>query len=404
MMTSSGPRYTLRDLPLPAKLVVSTFLISVGLGYLWAMAQIHFKHATQGNPMPSMADLVTRFSGVPWPLEPRPEGWPKRKTESESNVDVAAFKQPGIKIKSIIDNRCVRCHGKGGDKSEVPLDNYNEIKKFAIPNASRTRDNKPSKMHEVLNGKRDAWEDNMVGAFFQESQDWKLLSPEQRKAEEPRRESERLALLAWVDAKAPQEAYERNGFPLPPTVKIEQVAPSLLVDLDPNAQPIAPANKTDSGPKEKTAFDRWDEAHARQLNIEHLTQSTHAHLLTFAMLWALTGLTFAFTHYSGCIRCVLSPLVLVAQVADVACWWLARLDGVGPYFALAIMGTGGVVGLGLGAQITLSLWSMYAKKGKFVIVLLFLAGAALFGLTYVKVIAPQLQAEKEACAQQEKPQ
>ena len=60
MMTPSGPRWTLRDLPLPAKLVVTTFLISVGLGYLWAMAQIHFKHASPGNPMPTLADRKAR--------------------------------------------------------------------------------------------------------------------------------------------------------------------------------------------------------------------------------------------------------------------------------------------------------------------------------------------------------
>jgi hypothetical protein len=71
-MSSPTPRFTLRDLPLPAKLVVSTFLISVGLGYLWAMAQIHFKHASPGRPMPGIEDLVARFSGKPWPPEPKP--------------------------------------------------------------------------------------------------------------------------------------------------------------------------------------------------------------------------------------------------------------------------------------------------------------------------------------------
>ena len=73
MTAPSGTRFTLRDLPMPAKLVVTTFLISVGLGYLWAMAQIHFKHASAGNAMPTMGDLVEKFSGVPWPIEPKPD-------------------------------------------------------------------------------------------------------------------------------------------------------------------------------------------------------------------------------------------------------------------------------------------------------------------------------------------
>ena len=33
------------------------------------------------------------------------------------------------------------------------------------------------------------------------------------------------------------------------------------------------------------------------------------------------------------------------QVADVLCWWLARLPDVGPYFAVAILGTGAIVGV-----------------------------------------------------------
>jgi hypothetical protein len=395
MTTSSGARPTLRDLPLPAKLVVTTFLISVGLGYLWAMAQIHFKHASLGNALPTTADLVTRFSGVPWPLEPKPEGWPGKKPE-EPAVDITAYKKPGVKIKTIIDNRCVRCHKKnGGEKSDRPLEDFNEVKKFALPNRSRTR----GKMYDVLTGKRESWDDNMVAAFFEQSENWDKLTPEQQKAEEPKRESERLALLAWLDAGASQEAYETDRFPLPATVKIDRISPSLLVETDPDAVAAMQAQKPDNAPKEKTALERWDDAHARQLSVEHLTQSTHAHLLTFAALWALTGIVFAFSGYSYFLRCVLAPLVLVAQVADVMCWWLARLDGVGPYFALAIMGTGAVVGLGLVAQVVLSIWTMYGKKGRIAIVLLFLSGAALFGLAYVKVIGPQLQAEKDQCVQ-----
>ena len=42
-MTDPTPnRFTLRDLPLPAKLVVTCFLISVGIGYLWASGYIKF--------------------------------------------------------------------------------------------------------------------------------------------------------------------------------------------------------------------------------------------------------------------------------------------------------------------------------------------------------------------------
>src|SRR3954468_24881244 len=102
MLTPSGSRPTLRDLPLAAKLVVTTFLISVGLGYLWAMAQIHFKHASPGNPMPSVADLVARFSGVPWPLEPRPEPEPAdKKDDLLGKANAVGVVADGARVKTI---------------------------------------------------------------------------------------------------------------------------------------------------------------------------------------------------------------------------------------------------------------------------------------------------------------
>src|SRR5262249_23902977 len=83
---------------------------------------------------------------------------------------------------------------------------------------------------------------------------------------------------------------------------------------------------------------------SRQMSVTGLAETTHVHLLSFCMLWMLTGVIFAFSSYWKWLRCILAPPVLLAQVADVACWWLARLPDVGPYFALAIIGTGTVVG------------------------------------------------------------
>ena len=94
------------------------------------------------------------------------------------------------------------------------------------------------------------------------------------------------------------------------------------------------------------------------------------------------------------MRLVLGPIVLLAQVADVSCWWLARIDGPGIYFAQAIIATGAVVGLGLGAQIILSVFNMYGKLGKVVLAMLF--AAAFVGIAFLAktVIIPELQAQK----------
>src|SRR5262245_24444617 len=42
----------LRNLPLPVRVVLSAFLISVGLGYFSALVQLHFVHASPGQLLP----------------------------------------------------------------------------------------------------------------------------------------------------------------------------------------------------------------------------------------------------------------------------------------------------------------------------------------------------------------
>ena len=195
-------------------------------------------------------------------------------------------------------------------------------------------------------------------------------------------------MVAWLDAGAPESSYANDAFPLP-----DPVVAKLITEKYATTAAALPKNSQDPVPKK---VDPFKEAKAKQLSIDSLTQSTHAHLLSFSMLWALTGLVFAFSSYPKTLKCLLAPIVLIAQVADISCWWLARLEGVGPYFAIAIMLTGAVVGLGLGLQIVLSLFNMYSGRGKAVIFVLMLTGAALFGVVAIKFIKPQLDEEKKA--------
>jgi hypothetical protein len=197
------------------------------------------------------------------------------------------------------------------------------------------------------------------------------------------RDVERLAIKLWVEVGAPRDSYEKDAFPLPEgmgsriTKRFQTTAPEL-----PKAIDTAGGN----GKKRKNPKDC-------QLSVEALTQSTHAHLLSFSMLWALTGIVFAFTSYPLWIRVGLSPVVLVFQIVDIAFWWLARLPDVGPYFAVGIMGTGAIVGLGLTLQIVLSLFNMYGGKGKAILLILLLAGVGTGGLVYTKYIQPTISEE-----------
>lgn len=372
MPDTPRPRYTLRDLPLAPKLVVSAFLLAVGLGYCSAMIQLHMKHSEMdGSPLPNPTDVVVRFSHF------------------------APFdgKFPPSKIESVVS----------GD----PYGGFNST--------------------------------NMTPAFFGESdkayKKVSTLSKEdpKRKKLDAERTGERDALIAFINTAAEKRKaiYDADAMDMPEALKEKPITEDFVADgkvkvqtlisercgrchdnqqkpnfakfddLDPlitapppetfdnDGKPLHLTGPAENGQKV------WVKS-AKTMTVDCLTQSTHAHLLSFAMLFALTGFVYAFTSHPGIIRGVLAPVVLVAQVADVSCWWLARLDlPYGPVFAQCIMATGAVVGIGLMLQIVLSLFNMYGIKGKLVLVLLFVAAGGGFYAAYTKYVQPWLAAEKQ---------
>lgn len=349
-------RFTLRQLPLPAKVVITVFLFAVGLGYVSAMMQLHDKHSSKdGEPLPTPADVVEVFSGL-------------RKADQNAPP-------PCSRIDTLLT----------GDKNAA-----------------------------------DVSKDNMVPAFFAKSKGWAQAGRGRDAANvEAQREAERLAMLAWVrgtDPTAKKAAYEADKFAVPEPLKAQPITPEFLTagkelkvksliearcqnchkDQAPELGTYAALEPLVTPPSQELIDGKWVRS-SRQVGKERLITSTHAHLLTFAILFALTGLVFAFTGYPTGVRLFLAPIVLLAQVADVGCWWLARIPApYGPLFATAIIGTGTVVGLGLVLQIFLSLLSMYATKGKMVMLVLMAVvggGLAYVGLT---VIQPALDEEKAA--------
>ncbi|HET6574702.1 MAG TPA: hypothetical protein VFG68_13935 [Fimbriiglobus sp.] len=360
-MTDPATRITLRGLPLAAKLVLSAFLMAVGLGYSAAMVQLHLKQSGRaGEALPTLDDVVERFSGL-----------------------------------------------KRADPD-------------APPPVCRVR--------EMLAGDRTAANvgpANMAPAIFAKSKGYAAERAARGPTVDAEREGELLAVTAWcrADPAARKAAYEADRFALPDdrkgrpitaqfsdadrgAVKIKTLIDTRCQachkDQSPSLGTYADLEPLVTPPPRELIDGKWEQS-TKQISVERLAQSTHAHMLSFAMLFTLTGLTFAFTRYPGWARCVVGPLVLVAQVAEVACWWLARVPGYGPYFAQAIVFAGGVVGSFLGLQVVLSLFDMYGRVGRTVLVLLFLAVAAGFAVVGTRVIEPALRAEREAKAQPAEP-
>jgi hypothetical protein len=349
------PRMTLRDLPLPAKLVLTVFLMSVGLGYFSALVQLHFKHGSlDGNPLPTPSDVVERFAGV---------------------------KKPDLNGKPPV-----------------------------------------SKIESLITGSKETgWgKTNMTPAFFEKSGSnyGKECTERGKNVVDAERQGEINAFLSWIrsDNTIRKSTYESDAFPYSvpaagnaiteeffdkdkKTVPLKSLIESRCLrchngEQKPELDDYSKLEPLITAPSPEILPGGWVRS-PKQLSVDGLTQSTHAHLLSFSVLFACTGLVFAFSSYPGWFRGIVGPIVLIAQVADISCWWLARIPGPGPYFAQAILITGGIVGAGLGLQILLSLFNLYGKAGKAILLILFVAAGLGFGVLYQQVLEPGLKAERE---------
>jgi hypothetical protein len=348
MGTSDTPeRWTLSRLPLSARLTLAVFLISVGLGYFSALVQLHFQHAKPGSMLPTGEDAVHKF------------------------------------------------HGHVG-----------ELPQSTVEHLITADESKP------LNGSGQ-----MRSAFFRRSEDWKetikkrAVSKNRRRGAKPtkeeldqaeaelrkEREGEIAAVVAWLRAGAPDSAWKADSFILPKDLDGVPITEEFVQPVD---DCRSARIKTILTTRCVHCHGKDGEVHHIPLeDIEHwkpyvkvktssamspekLAQTTHVHLLGFSMLYGLTGLILALTSWPGWIRLPLAPLALVAQVVDISFWWLARMDTpvvgpeklpIGVYFAHAIPISGAVVAGALGLQILLSLFSLFNKWGKVLLVILIAA-------------------------------
>lgn len=355
---------TLRDLPLPVKVVASVFLMAVGVGYGSAMVQLHMQDSKSGKPMPTVADVIRKYTG---------------KVKFDPNN---APPPPVSRLEALVTSDAIEISGKSMTGAFTTGDRAKGDLKFAT----------------AIKGK----------------------SADQVKQIEAERTGERAAFALWIRAADAERkaAYAADRFPLP-AGKAPPALTSALKDGDAlKIRSLVEARcvtcHSTGGEKEDVPLDSYDELAKwmkvdaaapvgawvkveEPVSVTKLTQSTHAHLLSFAVLFSLTGLIFACSSYPTVLRVVLGPWVVLAVFADVSLWWLARLsDEWGPYFAMGIIATGGAAGLGLAAQITLSLFNMYGPKGKLALMLLFGAGAGGAGYVFVTKIEPELRAKQAA--------
>lgn len=352
-MPAPFDRFVLRDLPLPTRLVIAVFLATVGAGYAAALVQLHFQAAAPGELLPGFGEVERTYAGTGGP--------PRSRIERLLEADGGPFNGTG----------------------------------------------------------------SMRPAFTTRARDWGELTRGAGASQLPRllaeREGERLALLSWVRAGAGREAYERDDFPLGADLAGHELTADLLVPDEAADRPAEPRRLRlrtllerrcvdCHGPSGRVELARkfplngYDRLRPyctpqadRRMTLPKLAQTTHTHLLTFALLYGTTGLVFSLTRYPWAVRLVVGPLPLAVQAADVTCWWLARLD---PLFARAIVVTGALSGLGMAIQVLGSLWDLFGRRGRVALVGLALAVGAAGVAAYRNVIDPYLRQERIAAGEE----
>lgn len=344
--------FVLRDLSLATRLTLAAFLVSVGVGYCSALVQLHFQHASPGKALPTPDDAVTTF------------------------------------------------YGRSGASQLERILVADEGKPF----------NGNGSMRQTFTAKSAGWK----AAIKRRAKDKSIGPTEAEKQLRREREGELLAIVDWIRSGAHRETYENNNHTLSAHLTSHPITSDFVASdtVGPVQVKIASIFEArcgrchaegTSGKASQFPLDNWEqirdycevETAAGGMSLKKLAQTTHVHLLGFAMLYCLTGLTLTLTSYPGWIKAPLGVWPLIAQVVDISFWWLGRMD---PMYARFIVYTGSAVALGLMLQIGLSLFNMFGKFGKATLIVLILAGA--LGGWWVKseIVEPFLIKEHASAA------
>jgi hypothetical protein len=355
--TPPSARFTLRQLPLAARLLIAAFMLAMGVGYAFGLVQVHFQDAGQGRLLPDNADAVDKY------------------------------------------------HGKDTISQLERLLTADETKPF----------NGTGSMRSAFFAHSAGWKN----AIKKEKKEIKAANDaDAEKSLRARRSSEAELMVSWIHDPQREKLYEDDAYPLPkdwthplPEDKFIDDAPAgdakvfkVKTAFEVRCARCHEESKAGAaGEAPLATYDQivsYTDPTRNRMSETKLAQTSHVHLLGFGMMYGLTGLIFALTGYPGLLRCILAPLPLVMQVLEITLgWWGGRAM---PELAALTAPLAGVVAGALLLQIVLTLFALFGRGGRFVVALL-LIGAVFGGWELKKhVVDPQMAKEQATVSTSEK--
>lgn len=303
--TTRCTRTKLRNLHLSQKLLVWTILLTVGFGYLGALANLFATSApADGKQTLQLDEFVSIY-----------------RNHGASGL----FKE--ITSSMGMDDVVQRYHGSGAGVTKME----SALKGIMAP---------------IL---VDEFGEELAQSLTQEITEWSHLPPNLRKAayeegvpismEDGSLQFDQLRLYFTEDGERKETDGEVELMPLKSTIADNCVYCHAVGSSDVRAR--------------KIPLETYDQvvtycSEDRGIPVNQLALTTHVHLLGFSVLFAMTGLLFSLTDWPGFVRVIFTPWVLFFQIAEIACWWLAKTD---VFYAKAIFWLGIVIGFGLMVQI-----------------------------------------------------
>lgn len=135
----------LNKLELPAKILLTLFILTLGLGYLAAVFTVYISHKdADGKPSFTMQDIVVTYYGdrESTVLETVSRGSMKTYYANDDDLEtVIAWIDNGADrigyekdVAPIFKKSCISCHSSGGSEASSPLTSYDEVTAYTAVN------------------------------------------------------------------------------------------------------------------------------------------------------------------------------------------------------------------------------------------------------------------------------